>query len=120
MRAQRSIAMSLRHGGLLFAIAATLLFAAGAARAQEGGAAIPDSSYSDSAGGYRPPTDLSMPPSDDGTSPDTVRIPIPGGGEVTVEGPDASSDTPLPTLPGSQWGVTEQTPYSHDVGPVGR
>jgi hypothetical protein len=29
------------------------------------------------------------------------------------------SDTGIPTLPGSQWGVTQQTPYSHDVGPLG-
>jgi len=119
MRVQQSVAMSLRHGGLLFAIAAALLFAAGIARAQEGALPIPDSSYGDSADGYQSPTDLSMPPADDGTNPDTVKIPIPGGGEITVDGPDAPSDTGIPTLPGSQWGVTQQTPYSHDVGPLG-
>jgi hypothetical protein len=118
MRAQRSIAMSLGHGVLLFAIAATLLFATSVARAQEGAVPVPDSSYGDSADSYRSPTDLSMPPPDDGTNPDTVKIPIPGGGEVTVEGPDAPSDTSIPNLPGSQWGITQQTPYSHDVGPT--
>jgi len=120
MRAQQSIAMPLRHGRLLFAIAATMLFAAGLARAQEGAVPIPDSSYGDNADSYQSPTDLSMPPPDDGTNPDTVTIPIPGGGEITVDGPDAPSGTPLPTLPGSQWGVTQQTPYSHDVGPIGQ
>jgi hypothetical protein len=40
-------------------------------------------------------------------------------GEITVDGPDAPSDTGIPTLPGSQWGVTQQPPYSHDVGPLG-
>ena len=96
-----------------------LLFAAGVARAQEGAVPMPDSSYGGSASNYQSPTDLPMPAPDDGTNPDTVTIPIPGGGAVTVDGPDAPADTPLPTLPGSQWGVTQQTPYSHDIGPLG-
>ena len=109
--------MSLGHGGLSFAIAAMLLFAPGIARAQEGSVPLPDSSYGDSATSYQSPTDLTMPAPDDGTNPDTVTIPIPGGGEITVDGPDAPSDAPLPNLPGSQWGVTQQTPFSHDIGP---
>lgn len=112
--------MSLRHAKRAFAIAATLtLFAAGIARAQEGAVPIPDASYGDSANNYQSPTDLTMPPPDDPTNPNVVTIPIPGGGEITVDGPDAPSDTPLPTLPGSQWGTTQQTPYSHDIGPIG-
>jgi hypothetical protein len=110
--------MSLRHANRLFAIVAILLFAAGIARAQEGTVPVPDSSYGESANNYQSPTDLPMPAPDDGTNPDTVTIPIPGGGDITVDGPDAPSDTPLPNLPGSQWGVTQQTPYSHDVGPT--
>ena len=102
----------------MFAIAAILLFAAGFARAQEGMLPPPDASYGDSATSYQSPTDLAMPTVDDAPAPDTVTIPIPGGGDVTVDGPAAPSDTPLPNLPGSQWGVTQQTPYSHDVGPT--
>jgi hypothetical protein len=117
-RVQQSIALSLGHARLLFAIAAILLFAAGFARAQEGMLPPPDASYGDSATSYQSPTDLAMPTVDDAPAPDTVTIPIPGGGDVTVDGPDAPSDTPLPNLPGSQWGVTLQTPYSHDIGPT--
>ena len=115
---RQSIALSLRHAGLLFAIAAKLLFATGIARAQEGVLPLPDSSYGDTSASYPSPTDLTMPAPDDGTNPDTVMIPIPGGGEITVDGPDAPSGMPLPNLPGSQWGVTEQTPFSHDIGPT--
>ena len=117
-RAQQSIALSLGHARLLFAIAAILLFAAGFARAQEGMLPPPDASYGDSATSYQSPTDLAMPTVDDAPAPDTVTIPIPGGGDVTVDGPAAPSDTPLPNLPGSQWGVTQQTPFSHDIGPT--
>ena len=117
-RVQQSIALSLGHARLLFAIAAILLFAAATVRAQEGMLPPPDASYGDSATSYQSPTDLTMPTVDDAPSPDVVTIPIPGGGDVTVDGPDAPSDTPLPNLPGSQWGVTQQTPYSHDVGPT--
>ena len=115
---QRSIALSLGHAGLFFAIAAILLFAAEIARAQDGTVPLPDASYGDSATSYQSPTDLTMPAPDDGTNPDTVTIPIPGGGEITVDGPNAPSNTPLPNLPGSQWGVTQQTPFSHDIGPT--
>ena len=112
------MALSLGHAGLSFAIAAILIFAAAIARAQEGSVPLPDASYGDNAAAYPSPTDLAMPTVDDAPSPDTVTIPIPGGGEITVDGPDAPSETPLPNLPGSQWGVTEQTPYSHDIGPT--
>ena len=96
-----------------------LLVAASIAGAQEGAAPIPDSSYGNSASSYGSPTDLPMPPPDDPTNPNIVTIPIPGGGEITVDGPDAPSETPLPNLPGSQWGILQQNPYSHDVGPIG-
>jgi hypothetical protein len=111
--------MSLRHAGCALAIAAILLFASAVARAQEGAVPPPDPSYGYSADNYQSPADLPMPAPDDFTNPNTVTIPIPGGGEVTVDGPDAPSETPLPTLPGSQWGVSQQNPYSHDVGPIG-
>jgi hypothetical protein len=117
-RVQKSIAMSLGHAVLLFAIGAMLLFATGIARAQESAVPLPDSSYGATADSYQSPTDLPMPAPDDLTNPDTVTIPIPGGGDIVVDGPNAPSDTPLPNLPGSQWGVTQQTPFSHDIGPT--
>jgi hypothetical protein len=117
-RVQKSIAMSLGHAVLLFAIGAMLLFATGIARAQESAVPLPDSSYGATADSYQSPTDLPMPAPDDLTNPDTVTIPIPGGGDITVDGPNAPSDTPLPNLPGSQWGATQQTPFSHDIGPT--
>ena len=112
-------AMSLGHAKGALAIAAILLFASAAACAQEGAMPLPDPSYGNSADSYKSPTDLPMPAPDDLTNPDTVTIPIPGGGEITVDGPDAPGGTPLPTLPGSQWGTSQQTPFSHDIGPIG-
>jgi hypothetical protein len=119
LRVQQSIAMSLGHAKWAFAITAMVLFTCGIAYAQEGTAPIPDSSSGQSADNYQSSNDLPMPAADDGTNPDTVTIPIPGGGEITVDGPDAPSDTHIPNLPGSQWGEQQQTPYSHDVGPNG-
>jgi len=95
------------------------MFANGIASAQEGAAPLPDSSYGDSANIYQSPTDLPMSAPDDLTNPNIVTIPIPGGGAITVDGPDAPSDPSLPTLPGSQWGTQQQNPYSHDIGPIG-
>jgi hypothetical protein len=114
--------MSLGHAKRSLAIGATLiLFAAGVACAQEaeGSAPLPDSSYGDTTGNYQSSTDLPTHPADDLTNSDTVTIPIPGGGEITVDGPDAPSDANIPNLPGSQWGAQQQTPYSHDIGPNG-
>ena len=109
--------MSLGHAKRALAIAA-ILMVAGGARAQEGVLPPPDTSYGDTAATYDSPTDLTMPAPDDFTNPNTVTIPIPGGGDITVDGPDAPNETPLPNLPGSQWGLTQQTPYSHDIGPT--
>jgi hypothetical protein len=114
----QSSAMTLRHAKRALAIASILIFVAAVARAQDVTLPNPDSSYGTSAGNYTTPTDLTMPTVDDAPSPDVVTIPIPGGGEIVVDGPDAPTITNLPNLPGSQWGVTQQTPYSHDVGPT--
>jgi hypothetical protein len=116
---QQSIAMSLGHAKRALAIAAIVLFASAVARAQEGAVPLPDSSYGDAAASYQSPTDLPMPAPDDPTNPNTVTIPIPGGGAITVDGPDAPpSGTNLPNLPGSQWGASALTLYSHDIGPT--
>src|SRR5271163_2574232 len=111
--------MSLAHAKRAFAIAAMLLFTAVVAHAQDVAVPLPDSSSAASDDSYQTPTDLPMPAPDDSADSDTVTIPIPGGGEITVDGPDAPSDARIPSLPGSQWGEQQQTPYSRDLGPIG-
>jgi len=96
-----------------------LAFAGDFAYAQDVTVPVPDPSYGESANNYQSPTDLPMPPPDDLTNPNTVTIPIPGGGDVTVDGPDAPDEKGIPTLPGSQWGTQTQNPFSHGTGPVG-
>jgi hypothetical protein len=98
-------------------VAATLV--APRAFAQEGVPPMPDSAYGAVPGAFQSPTDLAMPPPDDLTDPNIVTIPIPGGGEINVDGPDAPNDTPLPTLPGSQWGNEQQNPFMRGTGPLG-
>jgi hypothetical protein len=116
---QQLIAMSLGQVKLAFAIGAVLLFASSLARAQDDSVPMPDASYGDSADSYQSPTDLPMPAPDDLSNPDSVTIPIPGGGEVTVDGPDAPDEKGLPTLPGAQWGNSQQNPFSHGTGAIG-
>ena len=104
----------------IFAIAIALcFFTVGGAAAQEGVLPLPDSSYGAGANTFPSPTDLAMPAPDDMTNPNTVTIPIPGGGEITVDGPDAPNDKPIPTLPGSTWGTAQQNPFLPGTGPVG-
>jgi hypothetical protein len=109
--------MSLRHSRISIAIAICIA-AAASALAQEGTAPMPDSAYGYAPDAYRSPMDLTMPPPDDGTNPDVVTIPIPGGGEITVDGPDAPSEQPIPVPPGA-WGTQQQNPFSHGTGPIG-
>jgi len=81
---------------------------------------MPDSGYGPpDASAYQSPQDLSIPQPDLGPPPHSVTIPVPGGGEVTVEGPDEPADNSIPTLGGSQWGVQQQAPASQGAGPVG-
>ena len=103
---------------IAIAIVAAMLFTSSAA-AQEGVLPPPDSSYGGGPATFASPTDLLMPAPDDMTNPNVVTIPSPGGGEITVDGPDAPNDKPLPTLPGSQWGNETQNPFLHGAGPLG-
>ena len=87
---------------------------------QEGVPPMPDATYGGgSYTSFQSPTDLPMPPADDLTNPNTVTIPIPGGGDITVDGPNAPDEKGLPNLPGSQWGTTQQNPFSRGTGPLG-
>jgi hypothetical protein len=104
-------------GRFSIAIGLALLLASNPVRAQEGMPPMPDPTYG--AYSFQSPTDLPMPGPDDLTNPNVVTIPIPGGGNVTVDGPNPPDEKPIPTLPGSNWGSFLQNPYSHDVGPVG-
>lgn len=110
--------MSIRHSRIALAIASFFL-TAGLAVAQDSGLAVPDAAYASSVDAFRSPTDLGIPPPDDGSNPNVVTIPIPGGGAVTVDGPDAPDEKPIPTLPGSQWGAQQQNPFSHGTGALG-
>src|SRR5260370_15438890 len=87
-RVRESIALSLGHARLLFAIAAILLFAAGFARAQEGMLPPPDASYGGKATNYPPPTDPPMPTLVAPPPPPTVTIPMPHGRDVTGDAPE--------------------------------
>jgi hypothetical protein len=69
--------------------------------------------------GYASPDDTNMPSTDMGAPPDSVSIPIPGGGQVSVDGPEAPQDNGLSTNPGSNWGIQGQAPASQGVGPLG-
>ena len=87
---------------------------------QEGVPPMPDATYGGgSYTSFQSPTDLAMPQADDLTNPNTVTIPIPGGGDITVDGPNAPDEKGLPNLPGSQWGAGTQNPFSRGVGPLG-
>jgi hypothetical protein len=87
---------------------------------QEGVPPMPDATYGGgSYTSFQSPTDLPMPQADDLSNPNTVTIPIPGGGDITVDGPNAPDEKGLPNLPGSQWGTTQQNPFSHGNGPMG-
>jgi hypothetical protein len=48
-----------------------------------------------------------------------VKIPIPGGGQVTVEGPAAPVRNPLPPLGGDTWAIHQNAPYGSGTGPLG-
>lgn len=51
---------------------------------------------------------------DDGS---TVAIPIPGGGEILVEGP--ASETPITIGPIEHWATQRNNPFSVGTGPIG-
>lgn len=113
------MAMLSRPAKFSIAISLYLLFSSNLVFAQqEGVPPMPDATYG-GAYSYQSPTDLPMPPPDDLTNPNTVTIPIPGGGDITVDGPNAPDEKGLPNLPGSQWGTTQQNPFSHGTGPMG-
>jgi hypothetical protein len=69
--------------------------------------------------GYASPDDASMPSNDMGAPQDSVSIPIPGGGQVSVDGPEAPEDNGISTNPGSNWTEQQQAPASQGVGPLG-
>ncbi|HUA36473.1 MAG TPA: hypothetical protein VMA09_22900 [Candidatus Binataceae bacterium] len=108
----RAVAVALALG--LFAFAPPI------ARAQDAIPAMPDAGNGPpDPSDYQQPGDLTVPQPDDGPAPHSVTIPVPGGGSVTVEGPDAPADNGIPTNPGGQWGIQQQTPNSLNVGPLG-
>ncbi len=49
----------------------------------------------------------------------SVSIPIPGGGAITVEGPDAPTPHPLPPLGGDTWTLHQTNPFNPGSGAMG-
>jgi hypothetical protein len=101
-----------------FAIA---IFAAGAlaprlARAQD--SAAPDSGYGSTVAGsaYARPDAMPTVAAGDEDNSSSFAIPIPGGGEVTVEGPEAPVKNPLSSTGG--WGAQRQAPNMSGTGPI--
>ena len=117
---QELVAMLSRPAKFSIAVSLAMFLSSSLVSAQqEGVPPMPDATYGAGAYSYQSPTDLPMPQPDDLTNPNTVTIPIPGGGDVTVDGPNPPDEKGLPNLPGSQWGTTQQNPFSHGNGPMG-
>jgi hypothetical protein len=118
-----------RHLSAVATIAMALALFSGVALAQDSSVPMPDtggyglndaSPAQDSGGfGYASPDDVTMPSTDMGEPPDSVSIPIPGGGQVSVDGPEAPENNGISTNPGSNWGIQQQAPASQGVGPLG-
>jgi hypothetical protein len=82
---------------------------------------MPSHDYSSGAAqSYGLPEALPQPPAAAGQESDNaVHIPIPGGGEITVEGPAAPVRNPLPLLGGDTWSVHQTNSNSSGTGPIG-
>ncbi len=81
---------------------------------------MPRRNYSTGAAqSYGLPEALPQPPKTDQESDSTVRIPIPGGGEIMVEGPAAPVRNPLPPLGGDTWSIHQTNPNASGTGPIG-
>src|ERR1700687_5676687 len=83
---QELIAMLSSPANLSIAVSLAMLLTSSLVSAQqEGVPPMPDATYGTYS--YQSPTDLPMPQPDDLSNPNTVTIPIPGGGDITVDGP---------------------------------
>src|SRR3981189_3563777 len=86
---QELTVMLSRPAKFSIAVSLCLFFSSNAVSAQQV-APMPDPTYGGgSYTSFQSPTDLPMPQEDDLTNPNTVTIPIPGGGNITVDGPNA-------------------------------
>ncbi len=101
----RAAIKSVSAVALMLILSIALAILATPARAQDDSSQSSDSAYQDAQ--TVPNTDMSSPDSgDDGQS---VSIPIPGGGEVTADGP-ASDQQESP--PGQNWSTDSEQPNS--------
>lgn len=90
---------------LILILSVALVISATPARAQDDSSQNSDSGYQDDQA--VPNTDMSDPDSgDDGQS---VRVPIPGGGDVTADGPGSDSQE---SPPGQNWSTDSLQPNS--------
>ncbi len=126
---QRERKVWLLHLFTVVAIVLSFALSSGIARAQDSSVPMPDpgefglndpAQSQDPGGfGYTSPDDATMPSTDMEAPQDSVSIPIPGGGQVSVDGPEAPEENGISTTPGSNWGEQEQAPASQGVGPMG-
>jgi hypothetical protein len=110
----------MRSAVVIFGLILTAsLAAAQQARAQE--QSMPRRDYSSSSRqSYGLPEALpQQPAAANQESDNTVSIPIPGGGQITVEGPAAPVRNPLPPLGGDTWSIHQQSPHGLTTGPLG-
>jgi hypothetical protein len=103
---------SMSAAALILMLSFALIIASTPARAQEDTSQSPSSSYQDDQS--VPNSDMSAPdPNDNGQS---VRVPIPGGGDVTAEGPGSEQQE----SPASQnWSTDSAQPNSVGGGTIG-
>lgn len=109
-----------RSGIGLFVLALSIVFASAifaplAALAQDIVAPTPGSyAPPDAAPPPEPIPEASVPRQDDGSM---VSVPIPGGGEILVEGP--ASEKPASIGPLEHWASLRNNPFSVGTGPIG-
>ncbi len=111
--------VAMRPSVVILALVVTVsMVSAGAARAQS--QSMPQHNYSSrsAAQGYGLP-EARQPATAKNQSANVVKIPIPGGGEITVEGPAKPIRNPLPPLGGDTWAVHQTAPNSNGTGPLG-
>jgi hypothetical protein len=128
-KTQHERRISRRHLMAVAVVAISFAPLCAIARAQDSSVPMPDTggyglndappSQDPGGFGYASPDDVTMPSTDIGAPPDSVSIPIPGGGQVSVDGPDAPDNNGISTNPGSNWAVQQQAPASQGVGPIG-
>jgi hypothetical protein len=104
-RFRKAALKSVSAFALILMLSIAVAFAATPARAQDGSSSNSDSGYQDDQ--VIPNNDMSDP--DPGDSGQSMRVPIPGGGDVSVDGPDSDQQE---SPPSQNWSTDSQQPNS--------